>query len=107
MRKIEEVRSSGDIGSSLAATVTLTTDGHDHDILASLGDDLRFVLIVSEATLQKQAGGLHIDVQASKNPKCDRCWHHRADVGSHDDHPTLCGRCADNLFGTGEHRTHA
>jgi isoleucyl-tRNA synthetase len=44
---------------------------------------------------------------ASKYLKCERCWHYRADVGSHADHPTLCGRCFSNLFGEGEKRSAA
>jgi len=107
MRKIEEVRSTGEVGSSLAATVTLTADGDDYAILSSLSDDLRFVLIVSDATVQQRAGDVGIQVQATANEKCERCWHHRDDVGRDPNHPTLCGRCVDNLFGDGEHRQHA
>jgi hypothetical protein len=43
-------------------------------------------------------------VTPSANPKCERCWHWRADVGSDRAHPTLCGRCVANLFGSGEPR---
>jgi isoleucyl-tRNA synthetase len=25
--------------------------------------------------------------------KCERCWHWETDVGSHPEHPTICGRC--------------
>ena len=31
----------------------------------------------------------------------------RADVGELSEHPTLCGRCASTLFGSGEVRRHA
>ena len=30
--------------------------------------------------------------------KCERCWHYRADVDAHADHPGLCGRCVCNLL---------
>ena len=46
-RKLEEVRTAGDIGSSLQAEVDLYANGEDQQLLASLGDDLRFVLILS------------------------------------------------------------
>jgi isoleucyl-tRNA synthetase len=36
-----------------------------------------------------------------------RCWHHRDDVGSSGEHPDLCGRCVDNVAGTGEVRRFA
>jgi len=107
MRKIEDVRTAGDVGSSLAAVTSLTAEGDDYALLNSLGDDLRFVLIVSEVHLNQGTGPLNIDVHASTHQKCERCWHHRADVGHNSEHPTLCGRCDQNLFGTGEHREHA
>jgi isoleucyl-tRNA synthetase len=47
------------------------------------------------------------DVTASVHPKCERCWHHRADVGQHADHPNLCGRCVENVSASGEQRRFA
>jgi isoleucyl-tRNA synthetase len=46
-----------------------------------------------------------IVVTATKEAKCERCWHWRADVGAEPAHPTLCGRCVSNLFGAGEPRS--
>jgi isoleucyl-tRNA synthetase len=107
MKKIEEVRTAGGIGSSLAAELDIEASGQDLELLQSLGDDLRFVLIVSRATVHPAQGELQIKVSATEHAKCERCWHHRADVGANPDHPTLCGRCTDNLFGDGEARNHA
>ncbi|MFJ0457664.1 isoleucine--tRNA ligase [Bordetella bronchiseptica] len=106
-RKLEEVRSAGAIGSSLQAEVDLYANAADHDILASLGDDLRFVLIVSRATVHADADDLRIEIAASGHKKCERCWHWRPDVGQDADHPEICGRCVSNLFGAGEPRTRA
>jgi isoleucyl-tRNA synthetase len=39
--------------------------------------------------------------------QCGRCWHFRADVGSHPEHPEICSRCVDNLSGAGEVRHYA
>jgi isoleucyl-tRNA synthetase len=107
MREIETVRATGEVGSSLAAELDVYATGEDHKLLASLADDLRFVLIVSRATLHQGEDSLRIDVQPTKAPKCERCWHHRDDVGQDPEHPGLCGRCVSNLFGTGEAREHA
>jgi isoleucyl-tRNA synthetase len=107
MRHIETVRTTGEIGSSLAAELDVYAAGEDHPLLASLGDDLRFVFIVSRATLHAAEGGLKIEVRPTTAPKCERCWHHRADVGIDPAHPSLCGRCTSNLFGLGEPREHA
>jgi isoleucyl-tRNA synthetase len=69
---------------------------------------LHFVLITSRVTLHKATGaGLDIQVTPSSKQKCERCWHYRADVGSHADHPAICGRCVSNLFGAGEVRKYA
>ena len=105
-KELEDVRQSGRIGSSLQAEVTIAAPTADYEALASLGDDLRFVLITSAATVQA-ADALSIAVTPSANPKCERCWHWRADVGSDPNHPGLCGRCVANLFGNGEPRSKA
>ncbi|WP_312791443.1 isoleucine--tRNA ligase [Diaphorobacter nitroreducens] len=105
-KEIETVRAAGTVGSSLQAVVTLTASPEDHALLASLGDDLKFVLIVS-ATHLVAGSALQISVAASSDAKCERCWHYRADVGLNPEHPTLCGRCDSNLHGAGENRVHA
>lgn len=105
-KEIETVRAAGTVGSSLQAVVTLTAAPEDHALLASLGDDLKFVLIVS-ATHLIAGSALQISVAASSDTKCERCWHYRADVGQNPEHPTLCGRCDSNLHGAGENRVHA
>ena len=48
-----------------------------------------------------------ITVKPSEHQKCVRCWHHREDVGSHTEHPQLCGRCVENVTGAGEMRKYA
>jgi isoleucyl-tRNA synthetase len=110
MRAIEERRSAGDIGSSLQAEVALAgTTVADRDLLRSLGDDLRFVLITSKAEVGDAVDAARVDVSVKKSEhaKCERCWHYRADVGSVAHHPTVCGRCVSNLEGRGEERIHA
>jgi isoleucyl-tRNA synthetase len=37
--------------------------------------------------------GLIVDVAKADGQKCERCWHWETDVGSHPEHPTICGRC--------------
>jgi isoleucyl-tRNA synthetase len=112
-RAIEAVRATGAIGSSLQAEVEVAADGALFEDLASLGDDLRFVLIVSATRLREaEAGELagvdgavgRIRVTPSAHAKCERCWHWRADVGHDPTHPGLCGRCTANLHGAGEPR---
>jgi len=103
-KEMETLRSAGQIGSSLQATLAIGADAADHALLASLGDDLRFVMITSQVALN-EAAQLGVSVAASSATKCERCWHYRDDVGADPAHPTLCGRCNSNLFGAGETRT--
>ncbi|MCR5865036.1 isoleucine--tRNA ligase [Aquincola sp. J276] len=105
-KAIEAVRAEGAVGSSLQATVTVGAPAEDHAILASLGDDLKFVFITSEAVLAA-ADELSIQVTPSTATKCERCWHWRDDVGVDTAHPTICGRCTSNLYGEGETRRFA
>ena len=103
-KEIEAVRSVGSVGSSLQANVVIGVNALDHALLASLGDDLKFVTITSSATLiESDPPG--VSVAPSTATKCERCWHYREDVGADPAHPTICGRCTRNLFGDGEIRT--
>ena len=107
-KKLEEKRATGVIGSALAAEVDVYSFGTSYESLERLGDDLKFAFITSRATIHLREGaGLGIDVQASSHPKCERCWHYRAEVGSDAAHPALCGRCVSNLYGSGEVRKYA
>ena len=102
-KAIEDVRKAGDVGSSLQATVLVAAPPETHALLASLGEDLKFVLITSAALLV--AGEtLTVSVTPATAPKCERCWHYRDDVGVDAAHPTICGRCTRNLYGDGELR---
>jgi isoleucyl-tRNA synthetase len=104
-KEIEALRAAGKIGSSLQAEVEVHAASHRFELLKSLGDDLRFVLITSQAKVVQ--GGHGIVVVPSQHPKCERCWHYRADVGADPAHADICGRCLENLYGSGEHRVHA
>jgi isoleucyl-tRNA synthetase len=104
MKKIEEKRERKELGSSLEAELEIRAHGADHAALARLGEDLKFVFIVSRVVLQETAGAaVQVTVNASAHAKCGRCWHYRDDV----DAEGLCGRCRGNLHGEGESRRHA
>ena len=108
-RQIEVFRGLGKVGSSLQANVTIAAKPELLTLLESLGDDLKFVFITSKADLIELAAdddeGFRVRPDASTSTKCDRCWHYRADVGADAEHPTICGRCTSNLYGSGERRT--
>ncbi len=117
-RELEARRAAGAIRGSLDATVTLYCDEDLASDLDALGDELRFVLITSGAGVaalaeapagaaETELPGLKLRVEASADEKCERCWHRRPDVGSVAAHPTLCGRCVENVDGPGELRRFA
>jgi isoleucyl-tRNA synthetase len=106
LKRLEEARERGEIGSSLAAEVSIAAPADVYDALVSLGDDLRFVMITSSAKVLR-GDALAIEVTPSPNIKCARCWHWRSDVGADAAHPALCARCVANLFGEGEIRVFA
>ena len=115
---LEQARKAQVLGGSLEADITLYADEALKTQLDLLGDELRFVLITSGATVKASAektddaektdvSGLFVSVAKTAGEKCVRCWHHREDVGSHAGHEELCGRCVTNVDGDGEVRHYA
>ncbi|MGT3154754.1 isoleucine--tRNA ligase [Legionella pneumophila] len=113
-KALEETRQRGEIGSALAAEVTVYADDKVLPKLTRLGEELRFLLITSGAKaspinhspkgLSVTDCGVSIQVIASVHEKCARCWHRRADVGQNQEHPELCLRCVGNISGYHEER---
>ena len=120
-KRLEELRVAGEIGSSLDAEVKLYCADELYEALTAVGDELRFVLITSYADVfpaedapsdivevsLENGDKLLIKAVGSDHRKCVRCWHHREDVGHNPDHPELCGRCVENVEGSGETRCFA
>jgi len=117
-RVLETLRSAGAIGAPLQAEVTIYAPAAQAARFAALRDELRFLLITSQArvvetdtppasTVPSSEPGVWIEVQPSTQPKCVRCWHLRSDVGSDPRHPELCARCVVNVEGPGEERQFA
>ncbi|RUO32806.1 isoleucine--tRNA ligase [Aliidiomarina sanyensis] len=114
---LEQARRDDVIGGALQAEVTLYCNDAIATTLSLLGDELRFVLLTSAATVKPlveavdahatELAGLKVHVARTEHQKCARCWHHRDDVGTHADHPELCGRCVTNVDGRGETRAFA
>ncbi|AKS42680.1 isoleucine--tRNA ligase [Wenzhouxiangella marina] len=111
---LEALRRAKEIGSSLAAEITLEADGRLGEVLAAVGDELRFIFLSSDVHLAPVGEGgelaevagqtLKFSVRPTEHAKCVRCWHHRETVGRIDEHPELCGRCVENLTPAGETR---
>jgi isoleucyl-tRNA synthetase len=117
-RQLERLRTAGEIGAPLEAEVTIYAPAEQAHRFAALGDELRFLLITSQAkvvatdtppadSVPSHAENVWIEVKPSAQPKCVRCWHLRPDVGSDPRHPELCARCVLNIEGPGEERRYA
>lgn len=117
---LERYRNEGKIGSSLDAVVTLYCEDEGelplYSFLSELNKQevnnrnqgLRFILITSDVKVLLSnkkdlkgvatgLSGLRAEVEVSTELKCERCWHHRKDVGQNPEFPGVCGRCAENL----------
>ena len=117
-RELEQLRSAGEIGAPLEAEVSVFASNEQAQRFAAPHDELRFLLITSQARLFEtdtppanavptQAEGVWITVKPSTQLKCVRCWHLRSDVGIDPRHPELCARCVVNVEGPGEERIFA
>jgi isoleucyl-tRNA synthetase len=120
-RELERLRAAGSLGAPLEAAVDVYLDEAQHRRMAAIGDELRFVLITSQARLRKASErpadavpattvakeGAWISVSVVDAKKCARCWHRRDDVGADPRHPEICARCAGNLESPGETRHYA
>ena len=109
---LEQGRNDKVIGGSLEAAVTLYADKDIANALAKLENELRFVLLTSQASVkplenapqqavQSDISGLKIELAKAQGDKCPRCWHYTVD-----NEPTthLCKRCEQNIHGNGEIR---
>ena len=106
-RSLEELRATGEIGGSFDAEVTLAIDEEANRDLRVVGDELRYWLLTSDATVTNTSGvALQVMARRSPAPKCARCWQRRRDVGESTRHPNLCRRCVSNTCGVGEERTY-
>ncbi|AWS55396.1 MULTISPECIES: isoleucine--tRNA ligase [Proteus] len=115
---LEQARTDKQLRGSLEAAVTLYADKALAEKLNALGNELRFVLLTSQATvadihdapenaLASDMAGLKIVLSKAQGEKCPRCWHYATDIGQVAEHADLCGRCVTNVAGNGEERKFA
>ncbi|HVT62995.1 MAG TPA: isoleucine--tRNA ligase [Legionellaceae bacterium] len=114
-KAIENGRAQKLFSQSLEVEIEIYITPQKANYLELLEDELRFVFLSSkvylykttqfpEHALQDEQGTYAILVKKTDKAKCERCWHHVEDVGTHTDHPHICGRCVNNLYDQGEIR---
>ena len=112
---LEDSRISGMIGSSLDAELNLYCSSKIFSILKKFSEELRFIFITSEAKifpfdtkgLKTGIEGFRLEISKSQYKKCERCWHSRPEVGTSEEHPSICSRCIENIGDNGEIRKYA
>lgn len=116
---IEQARTDKQIGGALEAAVTLYAEPALAANLRALGSELRFVLLTSAGAVDdlanapahavdsEQLKGLKIALRKASGEKCPRCWHYTSDVGANPENLDVCGRCYNNIAGSGEERKFA
>ncbi len=108
---LEIERAEKRIGSSLLAHPKVYVQRPE--LLAALdGVDLSEICITSGVTLSdapppasafviEEVAGVGVEAGLAEGGKCQRCWMVLADVGSHEQAPDVCGRCADAVHHLG------
>jgi isoleucyl-tRNA synthetase len=103
---LEAARQAKVVSQPLQAAVAIFAAPPEREMLASLGDQLASVLIVSQAGLAEPGSeppaegwrseavpGLAAVVERASGGKCQRCWQYQPSVGEDAGHPGLCARC--------------
>ncbi|UDG79334.1 Isoleucine--tRNA ligase [Candidatus Ecksteinia adelgidicola] len=118
-KSLEKARIEKRFGNSLEVSVILYVDTQLFNILKSLENELKFVLLTSSAHVKSLESApkniqvtesvktLKIVLDAATGKKCPRCWHYVEDTkwfGEHQKYKELCRRCITNIFGDGEKR---
>jgi isoleucyl-tRNA synthetase len=116
-RVLEGMRKAEQIGAALEAKLAIHAGAAAVARYAPVADELRFFFITSELHLdlagdqpadavltELEGADVWVSARVSDAAKCVRCWHRCNDVGSHAEHPELCGRCGSNVEGPGETR---
>ncbi|MDT8273166.1 MAG: isoleucine--tRNA ligase, partial [Desulfomonilia bacterium] len=105
-RELERARRDKVIGHSLDALVTLTGSGDTLTFLRQVEPALADVFICSGVTVSEGDGpfvesetfsGLGVMARKAAGQKCPRCWHYSEDIGTSQQHPDVCVRCAQQL----------
>jgi len=103
-KALEQARKAQLIGNPLDARVILHLPDSLTPAILPYMEFLPTLFIVSQVEIHSENRalegfpgsefpGLIIRVEKALGEKCERCWNFRTEVGSFQDHPTICSRC--------------
>ncbi len=93
-KKLEELRASKIIGSSLEAAVEITAEGEVLGALKATAD-LREILIVSKVEIK--SGPYAIVATKAGGQKCVRCWVYSTEISTAEKTSGVCPKCVEAL----------
>jgi isoleucyl-tRNA synthetase len=97
-RVLETARQAKEIGTSLAARVSLRAGGEAGALLRRYEADLPMLFIVSQVSLDASgAEGVSVSVARAEGDKCERCWRVLPSLAGDPEAPGLCSRCVSAL----------
>ena len=104
LKALEEARNEKLIGKNFEAKVTLYPSNEVRALLDSLNTNVAQLFIVSELEVAQEGveapanavegEGVKVVVEHAKGETCERCRAVKIEVGTLEDAPTLCNRCA-------------
>lgn len=104
-KNLEEMRTSGEIGSSFDAQINmLTNDQNRYNFLTSLRGELPEIFKVSSVCVERVAmlpagnvskacSDIALLAKKADGIKCVRCWNYSETVGRSAEHPLICVKC--------------
>jgi isoleucyl-tRNA synthetase len=102
-KALELARVAKIIGHSLDAAVIIAAPSELFGFLQSYEAELNSIFIVSKASLawklegeywtSENLEGLKVQVTAAPGEKCERCWYYSEELGTNQEHPTICPKC--------------
>jgi isoleucyl-tRNA synthetase len=100
MQAVESAQKARTIGGTLEARVVVRVcESNEVQVTGKYRAELDEIFVISDLRLEESTN-FSVEVSKTSNARCERCWRHREDVGSHPEYPTLCGRCAKVLLQT-------
>lgn len=114
-KAIENGRNQKLFAQSLEVEVTIYAKPEAMAYIERLDEELRFVFLTAtvhcipaetwpaEAWVS-ESEHYAVAVHKTTAKKCTRCWHHVEEIGVNAEHPEICPRCIENLYGKGEQR---
>ena len=106
-KPLEAMRKEKVIGKSLDAQIHLYAEGDTYALLNEMKDELASIFIVSkvmvsgieavpsDAYQSEDIKDLAVKVSPATGQSCERCWIYTDDIGTDEQYPTLCRRCAE------------